>query len=30
MKKEGLIDTAGVRALHIPRVDTLAGYSGDF
>jgi CRP/FNR family transcriptional regulator len=30
MKKQGVINTAGVRALHIPRVDTLAGYSGDF
>jgi CRP/FNR family transcriptional regulator len=30
LKKQGVINSAGVRALHIPRVDALAGYSGDF
>jgi CRP/FNR family transcriptional regulator len=29
MKKQGLIDTVGVRGLHIPRVGALADYSGD-
>lgn len=29
MKKKGLIDTVGVRALHIPRLEALTGYSGD-
>jgi len=30
MKKEGVIATVGMRGLHIPEVEELAGYSGDF
>jgi CRP-like cAMP-binding protein len=30
LRKRGVIASAGLRALHIPRLDALAGYSGDF
>lgn len=30
MKKQGVVDTAGVRGLTIPRVEALAGICGDF
>lgn len=30
LKKQGVVTTSGVRDLRIPRVDQLAGYSGDF
>jgi CRP/FNR family transcriptional regulator len=30
MKREGLVDTIGVRGLHIPRIEALAGICGDF
>ena len=30
LKKQGVINTSGVRDLRIPRVEALAGYSGDF
>jgi len=29
LKKQGIISTVGVRALHIPHLEALAGYSGD-